>query len=101
MTPLDHALDYAARGWPVSPWVTRGNRKFPLTEHGHLDAKTDRIVLNQWWMRWPDAVPAIATGEPSGVVALDIDIRPAGSGFDSLNDLGISFHPEAPTPHTP
>jgi putative DNA primase/helicase len=101
MTPLDHALDYAARGWPVSPWVTRGNRKFPLTEHGHLDAKTDRTVLNQWWTRWPDAVPAIATGEPSGVVALDIDIRTAGSGFDSLNDLGITFHPEAPTAHTP
>jgi putative DNA primase/helicase len=101
MTPLDHALDYAARGWPVSPWVTRGNRKFPLTEHGHLDANTDRTVVNQWWTRWPDAVPAIATGETSGVIALDIDIRPAGSGFDNLNDLGITFHPEAPTTHTP
>jgi hypothetical protein len=27
-----HVLDKAARGWPLSPWMTRGNRKFPLTE---------------------------------------------------------------------
>jgi hypothetical protein len=32
---LDAALGYAARGWPVSPWATRGNRKFPLSGHGH------------------------------------------------------------------
>jgi putative DNA primase/helicase len=101
VTPLDHALDYAARGWPVSPWITRGNRKFPLTERGHLDATTDRSMLDYWWTRWSNAVPAIATGEPSGVVALDIDIRPDGNGFDSLGDLGIAFHPEGPTAHTP
>jgi hypothetical protein len=98
---IDAALGYAARGWPISPWGTRGNRKFPLTEHGHLDATTDRAMLEQWWIRWPGGIPAIATGEPSGVVALDIDIRPDGSGFDSLDDLGITFHPEGPTAHTP
>jgi putative DNA primase/helicase len=101
MTAPDHVLDKAARGWPLSPWMTRGNRKFPLTEHGHLDATTDRAVLNEWWARWPDAVAAIATGEPSGVIALDIDIRQNGNGFDSLNALGIAFHPEGPTAHTP
>jgi hypothetical protein len=101
MTAPDHVLDKAARGWPLSPWMTRGNRKFPLTEHGHLDATTDRAVLNEWWARWPDAVAAIATGEPSGVIALDIDIRQNGNGFDSLYDLGIAFHPEGPTAHTP
>jgi putative DNA primase/helicase len=98
---LDAALGYAARGWPVSPWATRENRKFPLSGHGHLDATTDRAILEQWWSRWPDAVPSIATGEPSGIVALDIDIRPDGSGFDTLDALGISFHPEGPTVHTP
>jgi hypothetical protein len=101
MTSLDCALDYAERGWLVSPWATRRNRKFPLTGHGHLDATTDRTIIEQWWARWPDGIPAIATGEPSGVVALDIDIRPDGSGFDSLEDLGIMFHPEGPTTHTP
>jgi putative DNA primase/helicase len=101
LTPLDYALNYAARGLRVSPWGTRGNRKFPLTEHGHLDATTDRAMIEQWWTRWPGGIPAISTGEPSGVVALDIDIRPDGSGFDSLDDLGIAFHPEGPTAHTP
>jgi putative DNA primase/helicase len=101
LTPLDYALDYAERGLRVSPWRTRENRKFPLTKHGHLDATTDRAMLKQWWTLWPDGIPAIATGEPSGVVALDIDIRPDGSGFDSLDDLGIVFHPEGPTAHTP
>jgi len=28
-----------------------------------------------------------STGEPSGVVEPDIDIRPDGSGFDSLDHL--------------
>ena len=98
---LEAALGYAARGWPVSPWGTRGNRKFALTGHGHLDATTDRGILEQWWTRWPGAIPAVATGEPSGVVALDIDIRPAASGFDSLGELGIAAHPEGPTTHTP
>jgi putative DNA primase/helicase len=46
-------------------------------------------------------VPSIVTGEPSGIVALDIDIRPDGNGFDSLDELGIAFHPDAPTAHTP
>jgi Bifunctional DNA primase/polymerase, N-terminal len=98
---LDDALGYAARGWPVSPWGTSGDRKFPLTEHGHLDATVDPSVLERWWARWPGGIPAIATGEPSGVVALDVDIRPDGSGFDSLEDLGITSHPEGPTAHTP
>jgi putative DNA primase/helicase len=98
---LDAALAYAARGWPVSPWATRGNRKFPLSAHGHLDATTDPAILEQWWARWPDGIPAIATGESSGVVALDIDIRQAGSGFDSLGELGVVLHPEGPTAHTP
>jgi Bifunctional DNA primase/polymerase, N-terminal len=95
------ALDYASRGWPVSPWGTRGNRKFPLTSHGHLDATTDRRIVEQWWARWPSAVSAVATGEPSGIVGLDIDVRPTGSGFESLGEFGIFFHPAAPTAHTP
>ncbi len=101
MIPLDAAFDYAARGWPVSPWATRRDRKFPLSERGSLDATLDEHQIREWWTRWPDAVPSIATGEPSGTVALDIDIRPNGSGFDSLDDLGIAFHPQAPTAHSP
>jgi putative DNA primase/helicase len=101
VTSLEAALAYAGRGWPVSPWSTNGDRKFPLTQHGHLDATVDRTSIEQWWERWPNAIPSIPTGEPSGIVALDIDIRPDGSGFDSLDDLGSALHPEGPTAHSP
>jgi putative DNA primase/helicase len=101
---LDAALAYAARGWPVFP--VRFNpdplaRKYPLTEHGKNDASLDERVIREWWRRWSNAVPSIVTGEPSGIVALDIDIRPGGDGFDSLDELGVGLHPCAPTAHSP
>jgi putative DNA primase/helicase len=102
MTPLDAALGYACRRWRVSPWATRCDQKFPLTSHGSLDATLDEAQLREWWARWPDAVPSIATGEPSEIIALDVDVRSDGSGFDTLcDDLGIYVHPESPTAHTP
>jgi len=104
VTPIEAALDYAARGWPVFP--VRFNRdplarKVPHTAHGKDDAVSDVTIIRNWWGRWPNAVPSIVTGEPSGIVGLDIDIRPDGSGFDSLDELGISLHPETATAHTP
>jgi hypothetical protein len=104
MTPLDAALDYAARFGPVFP--VRFNpdplaKKYPLTEHGKNDASRDAAVIREWWRRWSNAVPSIVTGEASGHIALDIDKRPHGDGFDSLDENGIAFHPEAPTAHTP
>jgi hypothetical protein len=106
-SPLDGARAFrafAGRRWPVFP--VRFNpdplaRKYPLTAHGMNDATVDEQVIRGWLDRWPNAVPAIVTGKPSGVVALDIDIRPHGSGFDSLDALGVSVHPTAPTAHTP
>jgi putative DNA primase/helicase len=103
--PIDCAKRYAARGWPVFP--VRFNRdplarKYPLAPHGKDDASVDVRVIHDWWCRWPNAVPSIATGEVSGVVALDIDIRPDGSGFESLeSELRIAEHPISPTAHTP
>ncbi len=97
--PVHSALMYANRGWPVFPV---GANKHPLTQHGVLDATTDSTVIGEWWCRWPNAVTSISTGERSGVVALDIDMRPDLNGFDTLEvDIGVSIHPETPTSHTP
>jgi Bifunctional DNA primase/polymerase, N-terminal len=92
------AVAYARRGWPVFPVSAR---KVPLTEHGLLDAITNEAQIREWWTRWPDAVPSIATGKLSGVVALDVDVRPGVYGPDSLEAIGCNFHPVTPTAHTP
>jgi putative DNA primase/helicase len=77
-----------------------GTDKRPLTAHGLHDATADEAVILQMWGRWPSALIGVATGRVSGVIALDIDVRPSGSGFDSLADLGLVV-PDAPTARTP
>ena len=96
-TQLDAALAYARSAWAVLPV---GTDKRPLTAHGLHDATADEAVILQMWGRWPSALIGVATGRVSGVIALDIDVRPSGSGFDSLADLGLVV-PDAPTARTP
>jgi hypothetical protein len=86
------------RRWPVFPVAAN---KRPITEHGLLDATCDEGIIHKWWANRPDALIAIRTGAPSGLIALDIDVREGVHGFDSLEALGVSFHPASPTTHTP
>ena len=74
---LDHALQYARRGWRVFPCQPRG--KTPRTKHGHNDATTDEAQIRQWWTDWPDANIGLATG--SGLAVIDVDDE---QGFDEL-----------------
>jgi hypothetical protein len=101
MTPLDQALAYAARGWPVFPCREREpGRKRPYTPRGFHNATTDAAIIERWWRQWPDALIGMPTGRVSGRVVLDIDIkRPEANGFDSLEDLGIVL-PSTPMVHT-
>lgn len=102
MTPLDAALRYAARGWPVFPCrATEPGRKRPYTPNGFHDATTDIDTIRLRWSQWPDALIGVPTGAPIGAVVLDIDVKdPAANGFDSLEDLGHAILPETAMSHT-
>lgn len=96
---IEHALAYARRGWHVFPLHTpdaEGNcscrkpscpdaGKHPRTMNGLTGATTDEAQITKWWGMWPDANIALATGEQSGVVVLDID--PRHGGRESLKAL--------------
>ena len=95
---IEHARSYAAHGWPVFPLYEIAGAlcscgkpncgspgKHPRIKGGLKKATTDRIQIEKWWGRFPASSIGIVTGEPSGLVALDID-RDKG-GFDSLAQL--------------
>jgi hypothetical protein len=95
---------YANLGLHIHPV---GADKRPLTRHGYLDATCDHAQIDAWIKRFDTRVQwAAATGEISGVDAIDIDRREADGhviwGIDSLDAVGIVFScAPTPTSHTP
>lgn len=100
MIMLDHALSYAAKGYPVFP--CKPKNKDPLTGHGFKDATTDEAIIRGWWAKWPEANIGLAL-EASGLIALDLDRHPgqpdgveaftrlrAGQGFSTKPPISIS-----------
>lgn len=76
------AARLAAAGVPVFPCVPGGKR--PLVEHGFHEATTDTRQVASWWRRWPGANVGVPTGQESGLEVVDVDQKPAGSGFDAF-----------------
>lgn len=70
---LEQALAYAERGWAVFPC----QGKTPVTRRGLHDATKDPKRIRAFWSQHPRANVAIATGEASGLLVVDID-SPAG-----------------------
>lgn len=77
------ALKLAQRGlavFPVDP-----STKAPKTRNGCKDATRDERAIIEFWRRWPAAGIGVATGKPSGIIAIDIDPRNGGEdGFAQL-----------------
>jgi putative DNA primase/helicase len=82
---LRAALEYAEGGRPVFP--CKPGEKTPLTPNGFKGASLDPEVIRQWFRGWPPPNLAMPTGKLSGVVALDIDTKGSGNGFESLKTL--------------
>jgi hypothetical protein len=96
VSKLEAVLDLARRFGPI--WPQTPQRTGYRGTHGSKDATCDEAIIRGWPA---DAVPALITGETSGVVALDVDVKNGRNGLDSLEELGISLHPVTPTAHTP
>ena len=104
---LQSALAYARElGWAVFPLhsVEEAGRcschrgadceragKHPRTREGLKEATTEARTLRSWWVQWPDANLAVATGPGSGIDVLDVD--PRHGGDDSLETLEAEYGP--------
>jgi hypothetical protein len=93
---LAASLDYAGRGWPVFP--CRPRTKTPATPHGLKDATLDVGLIEGWWAQWPDANVAILTGQPSGLVVVDVDVEGLGAWYGLCDRFGT---PPTATVQTP
>ncbi|MDE2318951.1 MAG: bifunctional DNA primase/polymerase [Rhodospirillales bacterium] len=82
MTPLDHALECAARGWAVYP-VSRD--KTPRTPNGHKAASTDPERIKAMHVQFGFVLVGIAAGEASNLAVLDIDRQHDGKKWWTAN----------------
>lgn len=78
-------------GQPVFPCKALGPKaKAPLTQHGVLDASTDKDQIHAWWKRFGPAAIGIATGVKWDV--LDVDVKTGIDGrlhLPKLQRLGL------------
>lgn len=88
MTIVDHALAYAASGFPVFPAKATADKsqgsKAPhlpkeseagRKDGGHWLASADAGIVAGWWKRWPDALIGFPTGLRTRCVVVDLDPR--------------------------
>ena len=104
MVMLEAALYYAGLGIPVFPCHWRktdgscscGNPVCPspakhpyskLAPRGFLNASMDEETIRSWWTTFPECNLGLKTGKLSGFFVLDLDVKPGGSGSDSLREL--------------
>ncbi len=78
----DNLLIFPVEGDPKSK-----RYKAPLVSSGFKSASSDSKQIESWWRDNPDAMIGMATGQASGIMAIDIDIKNGIDGYDSLVKL--------------
>ena len=87
------AQQFLDRGIPVFPVNAL---KRPLTEHGFHDATTDRRQIKEWAREFPKANIGIPTGQASGIVVVDCDVKNGINGIANFKSLCKSLGVKIP-----
>jgi putative DNA primase/helicase len=90
---LEHALDWANRGWQVFP--VKAGTKVPHIKEWQNAATSNHDQIRAWWGRWPDANIGGKCGDQWLVV--DVDVKEGKQGAESYEALQIDHAPFPPT----
>lgn len=99
---LQTALEYADRGIAVLPLAP--GSKVPLSgTNGVKDATKDPETIKEWFRYFPNANVGIATGEKSGLFALDVDGEAGEKSLQKMIERLAETPPDwvTPTNETP
>lgn len=80
------AVRYAEMGFRVFPLQPGTKLPFPGWRWKQL-AVSDPATVRAWWSQWPQANIGLALGEPSGVDALDVDVKGGRDGWRSYQAI--------------
>ena len=75
------ALQFASKGWCLFP---QDRNKKPCIKEMLNQASSDSEQIRKWAKQFPKANFAVATGEKSGILVLDVDVKSGQHGKPSL-----------------
>jgi|GEM_PF-1441039 len=85
---IDAALSLSSSGIPIFP--VKPDKK-PYIKFWQDKATTDPLMVKKWWRQWPEANVAMPTGDKSGFVAVDVDVKNGVDGYKSLSFIEVMF----------
>ena len=80
---LEHALRYAKRGLTVIPCKPDDKKSYIKWERYQKERSTPEEI-EAWWLKWPNAMIGIVTGEISGIFVIDCDTP---EGYEEIQKL--------------
>ena len=85
---VNAAVSLSLSGVPIFPVKAD---KSPHIKSWQQTATTDQAMVKKWWAKWPEANIAMPTGAPSGLVAVDVDVKNGVNGYESLSTIEARF----------